>query len=296
MTKKNLKFYIFALGFFVAFWPVHIFGTTTSITLTYPFVTAGNSSPAQIVSQLYTYALGIAGTLAVMMIVYGGIKYIIGAGNTSAQGDAKDIITSAIWGIVLLAGAYLVLSTINPDIVNLNNSLMSASNNTSGNTGNTGTTGQSLITDQDYRNYLQKFGIQAKPPCGPDEIETQNPCVDLGNLRPDTVEEIRRLKEVCGVSCDVFVTGGSGAGHSTSGEYTHANGYKFDLRYSTNPNDPLTQYIEANDKAGQAQLPSELQSACQSYSCYYNYNKTSNTVMIYMLEGDHWDVTVIPQK
>jgi len=267
-----------------------------STTLTYPAFTQA-PDPAEMVNQIYIYALSIAGALAIIRVVYGGILYVVSAGNTSKQADARDIITSAVWGILLLAGAYLLLNTINPEIIQLKNpDLVPVSTGASQITGGPGGTGQPSITDKDYRDYLAKFGIQAKPPCGPGEVETQNPCVDLSNLKPDTVEEIRRLKGACGVSCDVLVTGGSGAGHSTSGEYTHANGYKFDLRSSMDPNDPLTQYIEANNRASQAQLPGELKSACQSYSCYYNYNQTSNTVMIYMLEGDHWDVTVIPQK
>jgi len=78
-------------------------------------------TPAEFINKLYIYALGISGTLAVMMIVYGGVKYAINPGNTSAQGDATDIIKNAVFGVVLLAGAYLILETINPSLVILKN-------------------------------------------------------------------------------------------------------------------------------------------------------------------------------
>jgi hypothetical protein len=90
----------------------------TTVNLNYPSF-ASSSGLADFVNKLYNWSLGIAGTLAVVMIVYGGIKYIVSAGNVGQQSDAKSIITNAIWGIVLLAGAYLILFTINPQLVNL---------------------------------------------------------------------------------------------------------------------------------------------------------------------------------
>jgi len=82
-----------------------------------PFAQA--TGPADFIQKLYDYALSIAGTLAVVMIVYGGVKYVVSAGSVSAQSDARDIIKNAVWGIVLLGGAYLVLNTINPQLVTL---------------------------------------------------------------------------------------------------------------------------------------------------------------------------------
>lgn len=80
-----------------------------------------SQDPASFVNNFYLYVLGIAGTLAVIMIVYGAVKYIVTGGNTSSQKDARDIIVSSVWGIVLLAGAYVILSTINPSLVELKN-------------------------------------------------------------------------------------------------------------------------------------------------------------------------------
>lgn len=78
-------------------------------------------TPADFAQKIYIYILGIAGTLAVVMIIYGGINYLLNPGNTSKQSDALDIIKSAIWGIVLLAGAYIILNTINPELTQLKN-------------------------------------------------------------------------------------------------------------------------------------------------------------------------------
>jgi len=83
------------------------------------FVQAGD--PASFVSALYTYALSIAAALAVIMIVYGGVKYVASGGSAAAKSDAMDIIKNAIFGIVLLFGGYILLYTINPNLVNIRN-------------------------------------------------------------------------------------------------------------------------------------------------------------------------------
>ena len=52
------------------------------------------------------------------MIVVGGFEYITAGGNESTVGRAKTRITQALLGILLILGSYLILNTINPDLVN----------------------------------------------------------------------------------------------------------------------------------------------------------------------------------
>lgn len=68
---------------------------------------------------LYQFALAIAGVIALGRIVYGGIMYTFSAGNTAKQKDAATIITQAIWGLVLLLSAVLILYTINPQLLQI---------------------------------------------------------------------------------------------------------------------------------------------------------------------------------
>lgn len=82
----------------------------------------GVTSYAQIsnyVADLYEFALGLGALLALTMIVVGAIRYTLSAGNFANQGDAKDQITSAIYGFVLLLAAFLILYTLNPRLVSL---------------------------------------------------------------------------------------------------------------------------------------------------------------------------------
>ncbi len=85
------------------------------------FLQNTSAKPNEFINSLYLYAIVISGTLAVIMIVYGGIRYVVEAGNAAAQKDAQDIIMSSVWGILLLAGAFVILNTINPQLTVLKN-------------------------------------------------------------------------------------------------------------------------------------------------------------------------------
>lgn len=71
------------------------------------------------IRAIYQLGLGLGGLFAMLFIVYGGIIYTASAGNPSKQGEAKDIITNALWGLVLLLGAFLILNTIDPKLTGL---------------------------------------------------------------------------------------------------------------------------------------------------------------------------------
>jgi hypothetical protein len=78
-----------------------------------------NTAPGAFIANFYQFALMIGGILAFGVIVFGGIKYMASAGNPSGQTEGKEWIWGALTGLLLLAGAYLVLHTINPQLVNL---------------------------------------------------------------------------------------------------------------------------------------------------------------------------------
>jgi hypothetical protein len=66
---------------------------------------------------LYNFLLGAVGIIAMMMLVYGGFRYMTSAGNPAAMGDAKDIFYSAIIGLSLALVSYLIIGTINPELL-----------------------------------------------------------------------------------------------------------------------------------------------------------------------------------
>jgi len=79
----------------------------------------GGENIADYVSRVYLFAVGIAGILAVGVIVFGAIYYAVSGGSPDKQRDARSYITNALWGLALLFGSYLILNTINPRITDL---------------------------------------------------------------------------------------------------------------------------------------------------------------------------------
>ncbi|MHB9019267.1 MAG: pilin [Minisyncoccota bacterium] len=77
-----------------------------------------NSIPLYI-ARLYQFGFGIVGVVALLMIIIGAAKYTLSAGSFASKDEAKEQITEAIYGILLLFGAYLVLYTINPGLVSI---------------------------------------------------------------------------------------------------------------------------------------------------------------------------------
>jgi hypothetical protein len=68
---------------------------------------------------IYKYFAGIAGVLSAVMIMYGGYKYVISFGSPARFTDAQDTIVSAMVGLALTLGSYIILYTINPALVDL---------------------------------------------------------------------------------------------------------------------------------------------------------------------------------
>lgn len=71
------------------------------------------------INNIYRISLGAAALLALLMMILGGYYYMTAAGNAERSGKGVDIITSSLLGIVILFCAYVLLRTINPDLVNL---------------------------------------------------------------------------------------------------------------------------------------------------------------------------------
>lgn len=79
---------------------------------------AKTSTAKTYIEGLFTLIIGIAGVLAVVKIIFGGIQYMSTDAFTGKE-EAKTTIQNAIWGLLLAISAWLILFTINPNLVNL---------------------------------------------------------------------------------------------------------------------------------------------------------------------------------
>lgn len=97
----------------------------TEYTLLAPIPLQGAGGPTSYttnattyVSGLFKLVIGIALGLAVLRLIYAGIKYM----STDAFGEkneARSIIEEAMWGLLLAISAWLILNTINPRLVDI---------------------------------------------------------------------------------------------------------------------------------------------------------------------------------
>jgi hypothetical protein len=71
---------------------------------------------------IFTTIIGLVAVLAVVRIIWGGILYI-SSDAINSKSDGKKMIIESIWGLVLIATAWLILYTINPKLVDINLSI-----------------------------------------------------------------------------------------------------------------------------------------------------------------------------
>lgn len=67
-------------------------------------------------SQAFSFGLALAAALAVVMIVWGGVEIML-SDSVFNKEDGKKKIQDAIWGLLLALVSWLILFTINPNIL-----------------------------------------------------------------------------------------------------------------------------------------------------------------------------------
>lgn len=172
----------------------------------------GSAGLGTYIPNVVKLAIGIAGALAVIRIIMGGIKYM----STDAfdgKSDAKETINNAIIGLLLAMSAYIILYTVNPKLVTFDFSVaglrVGAPIDTTVVTSTTVVTGPSAgvawPSDSTDRTNLTNLHIT---------INNFN-CAKVGDVGCTSVESmgqsvingLEKLKKGCG--CVVEITGGT---------------------------------------------------------------------------------------
>ena len=113
--------------FFVSCFMFHVSSTVAQVKLETGLPNIpGNQLPVgqellYYIKYLFIFGLSLITIVALTQMIIGGITYILAAGNAAKVEDAKDMILQALLGIGILLVSYLLLRTINPDLVNLKN-------------------------------------------------------------------------------------------------------------------------------------------------------------------------------
>jgi|GEM_PF-5248025 len=272
---------------------------------------AGQQAPGfvEYAKTLYTWSFRTAIIVAVVMLVYSGLQRVAAGVSESGISESKTRMWNVAEGLGWLFGGWLLLSTINPDLVSFNLNIpplvgidgpnlagtnvgqgtgattggSTAGGTTAGGTTNTptpsfGTTATGYGTQQQTLDQLKKGGITINRTNYCTQVG-QTGCTTVANLGDRAVNGTINLKQTC--NCDVMVTGGTdcpvGADGncSSSGSSMHkthrAGANVVDLAKT----DSLNNFITSNPTAGETS---------SGYTQYQIGNAT------YVNEGDHWHV------
>lgn len=115
MRKKIFLFLIFFVCLFIAFqtifameidWPPSPMGTTLNDATTLTGLT----------KYLYEWGIALGGLAAFIALLIAGFLYLTSIGDPQKMADARGRIVMALFGLVLLLAAWIILNTINPDL------------------------------------------------------------------------------------------------------------------------------------------------------------------------------------
>ncbi|MBU2264307.1 pilin, partial [Patescibacteria group bacterium] len=73
---------------------------------------------SEYIAGIYKYAIGIVGILAAVVLMIGGVLWIIAGGNATAIGEAKSWIAASLTGLVIALCSYTILYQVNPNLLN----------------------------------------------------------------------------------------------------------------------------------------------------------------------------------
>jgi hypothetical protein len=260
--KKSL--FVFLILFFLALsllpW--------LALAIEYPFpgLSGNNITPCQYIKALYKWALGIVGAVTVASIAYGGFRYLVGQVE-----QGKEIIYSALIGLLILLGSWLILYTINPDLATLKCAITSGSPPAPPTTPTPTPSTPPGGNDQVVRDHLTSQGIQVNKQC-----QNSSSCgvpggqTCLNGLQENTQGGVETIKQNC--NCNITITGGTECGHA-SGANSHSSGKKLDLR----PESGLDSYVQ-NQGCGKSPQDTNCRGTDGNI---YRYETTG---------GAHWDV------
>lgn len=92
---------------------------------TNPNCQSGNTSLPQFIATVFTILFSLGALIAVGRLTAGGIMYMTSE-IANKKTEAKRWIRSSIFGLLLLAGSWLILNTINPQLLNFTFTLPTA--------------------------------------------------------------------------------------------------------------------------------------------------------------------------
>lgn len=234
---------------------------------------------------IFNLAIGISVAFVLLNLVFGGFQYMSSDAFQKKE-EGKNRIQNSIKGFILVVGAYLILYTVNPKLLELNLTLetvevpATGGRVTLGGELSAGTgkilpgyklTDEEVALDAKMREDLKNnYGITVNAPACKDGGTSG--CTNIVGMTPTTFKGVTDLKKAC--NCSILITGGTEGGHASHGP----SRAPLDLSFDSN----LEKYILANQKGPVIMVQGGKYP--QYTSSIGNRNAT------FVKESDHWHV------
>ncbi|OHB14882.1 MAG: hypothetical protein A2431_02955 [Candidatus Zambryskibacteria bacterium RIFOXYC1_FULL_39_10] len=131
----------------------------------------GKTTLETYVPAIFKLAIGLSAVAAVLMIVLGGFQYI-SSDALMKKNEGRERIKNAVFGLVLVISAWLILNTINPNLLNINLNIDSIST--------TAVDGGKLLADDGSEVYPGKYSVNVNGT--PVYYNDCNTCTSLTSL------------------------------------------------------------------------------------------------------------------
>lgn len=92
--------------------PLNVWAADSVIDTSAPAYETGDYSLDNIMSIVIStsgWILGIVGSLALLMFVYGGFMFLISAGSSDKIGQAQKILVAAVIGLIIVFASYMII-------------------------------------------------------------------------------------------------------------------------------------------------------------------------------------------
>ncbi len=283
--SRGLISSVFVIFVILAFLPVFTAHAQTQPTDTYKVLaplpgtfneSTGKTDIQRYLPGIFNLAIGVSAAFVLLNLVFGGFLWMSSDAFTKKE-EGKKRIENSLKGILLVAGAWIILFTINPSLLDVKLDIESievpsSATSTLIRVGGAILTPAQITESNTNRAALQADGIYTYAPhC----VQGQRRgCVNLNGLQETTKAGLISLRQSFG--SDLVITGGTEEGHSATGG--HPTGTAIDFGFSRNPN--LDSFVDKN-KIGNP--------VSTSYGPLYTVNVDGKQVK-FLKEDDHWHV------
>ena len=102
------------LVFSLALAPAALAATTQeTLGLTYGSVTGlGSTDIRETIASIINVALGLLGIVALVIVLYGGFKWMTAGGSDEQVGEARKIIISGVVGLAIIFSSYAIANFV----------------------------------------------------------------------------------------------------------------------------------------------------------------------------------------